>query len=112
MRRTGPFLYLRLRRHDYTADEIAAWAARLDPFLDAGDDVFVFFRHDEAGRGPELAAELAAALEANSPIAVRRIASSGRSGAVALGRSEHDEELESLGDVVEAMGDVRGDEHE
>ena len=63
VRRTAPFLYLRLRRHDYAADEIAAWASRLDPFLAAGDDVFAFFRHDEAGRGPELAAELAAALE-------------------------------------------------
>ncbi len=41
LRRTAPFLYLRLRRHDYTADEIAIWAERLAPFLDAGDDVFV-----------------------------------------------------------------------
>ena len=58
IRRTGKFLYLRLRRHDYTRDELVAWAGRLEPFLAAGDDVFVFFRHDEAGRGPELAAEL------------------------------------------------------
>ncbi len=63
IRRTGPFLYLRLRRHDYSSAETAAWAARLDPFLAAGDDVFVFFRHDEAGRGPELAAELVAAVD-------------------------------------------------
>lgn len=62
IRRTGGFLYLRLRRHDYSTDEIAAWAARLEPFLAAGDDIFVFFRHDEAGRGPELAAELATAV--------------------------------------------------
>jgi uncharacterized protein YecE (DUF72 family) len=67
VRRTGPFLYLRLRRHDYSADEMTAWAARLDPFLAAGDDVFVFFRHDEVGRGPELAADLTAAVDsANS----------------------------------------------
>jgi uncharacterized protein YecE (DUF72 family) len=59
LRRTGPFLYLRLRRHDYTADELEAWAARLEPFLTAGDDVYAFFRHDEVGRGPELAAALA-----------------------------------------------------
>ena len=58
IRRTGSFLYLRLRRHDYGQDELAAWAGRLEPFLTAGDDVFVFFRHDDAGRGPELAAEL------------------------------------------------------
>ena len=55
LRRTGPFLYLRLRRHDYEEADLAAWAARLEPFLAAGDDAFVFFRHDEAGRGAELA---------------------------------------------------------
>jgi uncharacterized protein YecE (DUF72 family) len=60
LRRTGPFLYLRLRRHDYTPTELEAWAARIAPFIEAGDDVYVFFRHDETGRGPELALELAA----------------------------------------------------
>ena len=63
IRRTGPFLYLRLRRHGYTDDELAAWGARLEPFLAAGDDVFAFFRHDEIGQGPELAMGLAAAVD-------------------------------------------------
>jgi uncharacterized protein YecE (DUF72 family) len=63
IRRTGPFLYLRLRRNDYTAGEVAAWAARLEPFLAAGDDVYAFFRHDEVGRGPELALALTDAVE-------------------------------------------------
>jgi uncharacterized protein YecE (DUF72 family) len=58
LRRTGPFLYVRLRRHDYDPGEIEAWAARLEPFLSGGDDVFVFFRHDEVGRGAELALAL------------------------------------------------------
>jgi uncharacterized protein YecE (DUF72 family) len=62
LRRTGPFLYLRLRRHDYTEAELAAWAARLEPFIAAGDDAFVFFRHDEVGRGAELALAFTAAL--------------------------------------------------
>jgi uncharacterized protein YecE (DUF72 family) len=62
LRRTGPFLYLRLRRHDYTGAELDAWAARVEPFLTAGDDAFVFFRHDETGRGPELAAAFAEAV--------------------------------------------------
>ena len=66
IRRTGPFLYLRLRRHDYAPAEVAAWAERLRPFLEAGDDAFVFFRHDDVGRGPELALELTAALETGS----------------------------------------------
>lgn len=58
VRRTGPFLYLRLRRHDYGAAELDAWAARLQPFLAAGDDAYVFFRHDPIGRAGELALEL------------------------------------------------------
>lgn len=60
IRRTGRFLYLRLRRHEYSTVELSVWAARLEPFLTAGDDAFVFFRHDDVGRGPELATELAA----------------------------------------------------
>lgn len=58
IRRTGPFLYLRLRRHDYDASELEAWAARIEPFLADGLDAFVFFRHDPVGRGPELALAL------------------------------------------------------
>ena len=52
LRRTAPFLYLRLRRHDYSAAELAAWAARLEPFLAAGIDAYVFFRHDDDGTRP------------------------------------------------------------
>lgn len=55
LRRTGSFLYLRLRRHDYADDALRAWRDRLEPFLAAGDDAYVFFRHDETGRGAELA---------------------------------------------------------
>jgi len=58
IRRTGERLYLRLRREDYTANEVAAWAGRIKPFLDAGDDVYAFFRHDPVGHAAELALEL------------------------------------------------------
>lgn len=58
IRRTGTFLYLRLRLHDYDAAGLDAWAARIEPFLAAGDDVYVFFRHDPVGRAGELALEL------------------------------------------------------
>jgi uncharacterized protein YecE (DUF72 family) len=63
IRRTGSFLYLRLRRDDYTGDEVEAWARRLEPFLSAGDDVFAFFRHDAVGRAAELALELRSRIE-------------------------------------------------
>lgn len=59
IRITGTGLYLRLRRHDYTPDELRAWAARIEPFLDAGHPAFVFFRHDDTGRAAELALEMA-----------------------------------------------------
>ncbi len=58
IRRTGDRLYLRLRREAYTPAEVAAWADRLVPFLAAGDDAYVFFRHDADGRATELAVAL------------------------------------------------------
>jgi uncharacterized protein YecE (DUF72 family) len=67
VRRTGSFLYLRLRRHDYTGEELDAWAARIRPFLDSGDDVYAFFRHDAVGRAAELALELLSRVGDHSP---------------------------------------------
>ena len=63
LRLTGGTLYVRLRRHAYAHVEIAAWAERLRPFLDAGHPVFAFFRHDESGRATELADALRARIE-------------------------------------------------
>jgi len=70
MRLTGPSIYLRLRRHNYGERELAAWAARIAPFLDAGHDAFAFFRHDETGRATELARALAEAVRRVVPGAV------------------------------------------
>lgn len=56
LRRTGDFLYLRLRRSGYTTEDLDTWAARLAPFLDDGLDACVFLRHDVDG-GMALAAE-------------------------------------------------------
>ena len=58
VRRTGSVLYLRRRRHDYDEAGLDAWAARIEPFIAAGDDVYAFFRHDAVGRAGELALEL------------------------------------------------------
>jgi uncharacterized protein YecE (DUF72 family) len=58
LRRIGDRLYLRLRRDDYDAAGLDRWADRLRPFLEAGDEVFVFFRHDPLGHAGELALEL------------------------------------------------------
>jgi uncharacterized protein YecE (DUF72 family) len=53
---TASFGYLRLRRADYTDDDLAAWAGRIraQPWQEA----FVFFKHEDAGTGPRLAARL------------------------------------------------------
>ncbi|MGH2466972.1 MAG: DUF72 domain-containing protein [Candidatus Limnocylindrales bacterium] len=67
VRLTGPFLYLRLRRDDYDTAEVAAWAARVEPFLSAGQDVYCFFKHDATGRATELANDLKGLLAAFGP---------------------------------------------
>jgi uncharacterized protein YecE (DUF72 family) len=59
VRVTGSFLYLRLRRTTYSDDDLDVWAARIAPFLDAGNDVYAFFRHDETGISPGRAIALA-----------------------------------------------------
>ena len=64
IRRTGDRLYLRVRRVEYTAFEVATWADRLMPFLIAGDDAYVFFRHDADGHATGLALDLARLVEA------------------------------------------------
>ncbi|MGH2464620.1 MAG: DUF72 domain-containing protein [Candidatus Limnocylindrales bacterium] len=62
IRRTGGFLYLRLRRTAYDDAALTGWAARIEPFLAAGDDAFVFFRHDADGESALRAMRLAASL--------------------------------------------------
>jgi len=64
LRLTGPFLYLRLRRTACTPDELGAWVARVEPFLRAGHDVFVFFRHDARGDSALRAVEFSRLAEA------------------------------------------------
>jgi uncharacterized protein YecE (DUF72 family) len=71
---TAPFGYLRLRRPAYTADELDAWCQRIRA---AGwDEAFVFFKHEDAGAGPKLAAQLretfGRSLAPPGPRAVRR----------------------------------------
>lgn len=64
IRLTGEFLYLRLRRTAYSEEEVQAWADRMVPFLQAGHDVFAFFRHDETGVSALRAEELVRLVDA------------------------------------------------
>ncbi|MDO9009845.1 MAG: DUF72 domain-containing protein, partial [Thiobacillus sp.] len=50
---TADWGYLRLRRPDYDDAELRVWAQRVRQ--QDWRDAFVFFKHEEAGRGPQLA---------------------------------------------------------
>jgi uncharacterized protein YecE (DUF72 family) len=47
---TSSFAYARLRKREgYTDAEVDAWSERLRPMLEAGKDVYAYFRHDDTG---------------------------------------------------------------
>lgn len=47
------FVYLRLRKTDYTEDELLAWRDRFNGWVADGRDVFAFFKHESSAKGPE-----------------------------------------------------------
>jgi uncharacterized protein YecE (DUF72 family) len=55
---TADFGYFRLRRPDYSDADLAAWAQRLEDAASQWKDVFVYFKHEEAGKGAQYAAKL------------------------------------------------------
>ncbi len=63
---TAEFGYFRLRKPDYTDDDLAEWARRLRDAAAQWKDVFVYFKHEAEGKGPQLAARLRALLEGAS----------------------------------------------
>lgn len=58
----APFRYLRFRDPPYSEEELKAVAARIEPLLDEGIDVFAYFRHEDAPTAPEHALRLLAHL--------------------------------------------------
>ena len=50
---TANYAYFRLRDEGYTPDDIGRWADVIGERTSACDDVFVYFKHEEAGKGPE-----------------------------------------------------------
>ena len=64
---TARFGYLRLRRTDYRAGDLADWLARVRAL--AWDEAYVFFKHEVSG--PALAAEFAALAQRGRAISVR-----------------------------------------
>jgi len=55
---TAEWGYLRLRRPDYGDDDLARWVGRVE--ATGWDRAFVFFKHEDEGAGPKLAARFEA----------------------------------------------------
>jgi len=53
-----PFGYLRLRRTAYSDSDLGVWAGRIQAALDAGGDVYCYFKHEDSAAGPRMARRL------------------------------------------------------
>ena len=52
---TADYAYFRLRDEGYQPDDIAQWAAKIGEKTASCKEVFVYFKHEEEGKGPEFA---------------------------------------------------------
>jgi uncharacterized protein YecE (DUF72 family) len=52
---TATYGYFRLRDEGYAPRDLAHWAAQIRAHTMGCEDVFVYFKHEEAGKGPEFA---------------------------------------------------------
>ena len=59
---TADYAYFRLRDEGYTPQDIGRWADTIREKTSGCRDVFVYFKHEEAGKGPEFARILLDAL--------------------------------------------------
>jgi uncharacterized protein YecE (DUF72 family) len=59
---TADYAYFRLRDEGYTPDDIVRWAGVIQEKTKACGDVFVYFKHEESGKGPEFARVLMSSL--------------------------------------------------
>jgi uncharacterized protein YecE (DUF72 family) len=60
---TAPFGYFRLRDEGYTGASLESWARTIRAESEPTGDTFVYFKHEEAGKGPEFARLLREHLE-------------------------------------------------
>ena len=59
---TSDCAYFRLRDEGYTPRDIERWARTIEAATSGCRDVFVYFKHEEAGKGPQFARQLKDAL--------------------------------------------------
>ncbi|HEY7660312.1 MAG TPA: DUF72 domain-containing protein [Actinomycetota bacterium] len=57
-----PFGFLRLRKTEYTDEELGAWTERIRPALEAGSDIYCYLKHEDEGASPKMAKRLEAML--------------------------------------------------
>jgi uncharacterized protein YecE (DUF72 family) len=55
---TADYGYLRLRREDYTTDDVARWAEFVRGKQSDWQDAYIYFKHEDAGIGPKLATQM------------------------------------------------------
>ncbi|MBI3490323.1 MAG: DUF72 domain-containing protein [Acidobacteria bacterium] len=55
VRVTADYAYFRLRDEGYTPDDVARWGETIARDTASCRDVFVYFKHEEEGKGPEFA---------------------------------------------------------
>jgi uncharacterized protein YecE (DUF72 family) len=63
---TGGYGYFRLRDEGYTPDALDHWAETIRAHQSEWADTFVYFKHEESGKGPEFAQALRARLLGSS----------------------------------------------
>jgi uncharacterized protein YecE (DUF72 family) len=59
---TASYAYFRLRDEGYTPEDLKRWAGVIRASTGACNDVYVYFKHEEAGKGPQFARLLLDAL--------------------------------------------------
>lgn len=52
---TADYTYVRLRREEYTAEQLKAWRKRFENWLAQGVDVYVYCKHEDSGKAPAYA---------------------------------------------------------
>ena len=60
---TADYAYFRLRDEGYGPDDIARWGKTIAKHADGLSDIFVYFKHEKAGKGAEFARILVDSLE-------------------------------------------------
>jgi uncharacterized protein YecE (DUF72 family) len=60
---TAHYAYFRLRDEGYTPEDLTRWAQTIQEKTASCSEVYIYFKHEEAGKGPEFARVLLDALK-------------------------------------------------